>query len=469
MDTICEIARSTSSKKIALFTHIGTKNLGDEATLTSLIQNIRQRDPEADLRAFVLYPADTRQRHGIPAFPLRSGMPAAPSVIAEGPGPQPDTGKEGAAAGLVARAKASLRRVPGLLWAWKAAGRCGSGFVGLFRETTFVLRSVPKLAGCDFLIVAGSGQLLDYLGGPWAFPYTCLKWTVLARLRRAQVIFLCVGASPFTSSLGKRFFRWALALASYRSFRDDTSRKLMESIGARGEMHVFPDMVWGLRLAESTPASRQSPLRTVGINPIPYGDPRLWTESDPAAYDRYVRNTAAFALWLLQNGYAVAFFPTQLRMDPPAIRDILQAMREGSPEELGDRVRVCPVQTLDDLVEQLTTVDVVVAARFHGVLISYLLNKPALAVCYHKKTEDLMRDVGQAEYALDIRCCDLPELTRRFIALEARSEEVKQEIGWMVAERRRALAGQFDRLFGPAEVPGGTEEPACAVGAGVAS
>ena len=53
----------------------------------------------------------------------------------------------------------------------------------------------------------------------------------MARARGAKIAFVSVGAGPISSSLSKLLFRWSLSLASYRSFRDEGSRKLIESLG----------------------------------------------------------------------------------------------------------------------------------------------------------------------------------------------------------------------------------------------
>ena len=92
------------------------------------------------------------------------------------------------------------------------------------------------------------------------------------------------------------------------------------------------------------------------------------------------------------------------------------------------RVTDRPIQTIEDLVEEISSTDVVVAARFHGVLISYLLNKPVLGISYHTKTEELMTGMGQAAYVLDISRCDLDSLIRLFTSLESSAADVKQEI-----------------------------------------
>src|SRR5215475_1124500 len=58
-------------RRIGIFGHVGTGNLGDEAILEAAIQGVRGRCPQAELCGFSINPDDTRSRHGIPAFPIR--------------------------------------------------------------------------------------------------------------------------------------------------------------------------------------------------------------------------------------------------------------------------------------------------------------------------------------------------------------------------------------------------------------
>jgi len=72
--------------------------------------------------------------------------------------------------------------------------------------------------------------------------------------------------------------------------------------------------------------------------------------------------------------------------------------------------------------------EMIVASRFHGVVIPFVLNKPVLAVAYHQKTFDLMAQMGQSEYVLDIRVFDEEQLQERFIMLESRRGTVKKKL-----------------------------------------
>jgi hypothetical protein len=87
-------------------------------------------------------------------------------------------------------------------------------------EAIFLLHGYRFLKGVDVLAIAGSGQMNDEWGGAWSYPYTLLKWAVLARLAAAKCIAVSVGAGPIDAPLSKAFYRLFLDACSYRSVRD---------------------------------------------------------------------------------------------------------------------------------------------------------------------------------------------------------------------------------------------------------
>ena len=292
----------------------------------------------------------------------------------------------------------------------------------------------------------GSNQLFDYVGGAWAFPYTLFKWSLMAKVSGIKLGFLSVGAGPIDSALSRYFIKSSLSFAEYRSYRDKSSKELIEKIGVSKENHVFPDLAYSLQIDKQAvipsvhlPESRS----VVGINPLPFFDPRYWAESSKEAYESYIEVQASFASWLIQNGYAVRLLPTQLRADPPVIKDIKEIMMRDGVLKVDDGSIDPPVHTFDDLVAQISKTDLMVAARFHGIIISFLMGKPVVGISYYKKTYDLMESMGQSEYVLDIRSLTLQSLIDRFVFLESNSKVVKDIIESRVSECRQALQIQY--------------------------
>jgi polysaccharide pyruvyl transferase WcaK-like protein len=425
---------------IGVLAHAGTRNLGDEALVAAVLQGIRRCAPDAEIRAFTGDPDDTRARHGVAAFPIRNRRFPAPEAA-----PARRDGRARAAE-LFARTKAALKAVRPLHRALVVARRGLVAVRNVAAEPVFLLRSYCRLRGVRLVLVAGSQQLNDAYGGPWGFPYTLWKWSVLAKLAGAKVAFLSVGAGPIRARLSRLFVRWALALASYRSHRDTLSAELMRSLGVRGAGHVVPDLAYGLPVERGAAAARPVSSRwVVGINPVPFCDGRYWPDPDPRAYARYVATLAGFADWLAERGHRILFFPTQLRADPPVIADIREAMRAGGRS--GCVLALPAITSLGDVMAAIARTDIVVANRYHGILLALLLEQPVLGLAYHGKSVELMRGMGQGQYVLEAGRCTADALIERFTALTARADAVRAAIRERVGGLREAVLAQYDRVF----------------------
>ncbi len=414
---------------IGILGHIGNGNLGDEAIFASVIENIRERIPEVALYGFTIRPEDTEARHAIPAFPIRRLPSRSAAAASRTPAP--------------AMNRAPAERRLGWLRDLLRPVRRAAGYVPLaFGEAVFLARSWRSLPPLDLLIVAGSQQLNDYVGGPWAFPYTLFKWAALARLRGARVAVVSVGAGPIDTWLGRRFIRGVLSMADCRSYRDERSLRLIE-----GEMRVpgihalAPDLVFGLH-APRLPAPAHGARPVVAINPLPLFHGGYWHEGDESVYRGYVDTLARFAEWLVARGYQIHFFPTQLRVDPGVIRDVREAMPSGAREHAPE-IRVA---SMEDLWNVLAGARFAVATRYHGILFSLLAGKAVLALAYHGKSRDLMSMAGQARFALDAEASNFDALCERFAALETERGAVEAEIAASVPALSALVAGQFDAL-----------------------
>ncbi len=435
-------------KKIGIFGHVGTQNLGDETIIAAVIQNIRLRYPDAEIRAFTFNPLDTTQRHGITAFPIRriNGVPRPEGKsVQEGSPASPPNGSSSRRQSI----KEGIKKIPVVYPALKSVQKGLHAIWGPFKEVGFLGQCYKNLKGMDLLIVAGSGQLTDHSGGPWAYPYTIFKWSLLARARGTKLAFVSIGTSWINSSVSEFFLKSALSRADYRSCRDESSGQQVEELGVAGENIVVPDLAYSLKMpgiAAPPISPRSSPI--VGINPIPFFHEKFWHEGDKKTYDAYVSTQASFASWLIRKGYKVLFFPTQLRADPPAIQDIIQTLERTDPGTSGRLIVDPPILSSEDLISAMSRMDIIVAARYHGVLISHLLHKPVLAVSYHQKTTDLMARMGQSQCTLEIDACTLEALKNHFLFLESQTKVIEAELERRVPLCRTVLDAQYERVFG---------------------
>ncbi len=405
--------------KIGLLGPYGFGNLGDAAIQQAVIENIHKHCPGAEIHGFSLNPDDTRRRHGIPCFPFSIDR----------------TGEN--FDGLIGKVPTKLRL--------HVACRL---VVALCKEILLVARSIRYLRGFDLLIVSGGGQLDDYWGGAAHHPLTLLRWALVAKAVGARVLFMSVGAGPIDSNLSKRFIKLALSLARYRSYRDEASKKLIVAIGFRSDDPVYPDLAFSLRsLGTSVPTCQISSRPLIGIGPMTYFDPRIWPERDQSVYAAYLSKLAQFSVWLIRRGYPIALFPGELVHDRLVIDDLRDILsRELNATELSN-ITDKPIVTVDQLMDQLLLADIVIASRFHGVLLALLVGKPVLALSYHSKIDLLMEDTGQSEYCLPIHSFDIEMLKQLFCKLEANAPTIGEQLKSRVGEYRSTLEEQYVRVF----------------------
>ena len=442
------MTRQAGAPAIAVLGHYGNSNLGDEAIIHAVVAEIRRRWPTAPLYAVSNTPIDTAWRHRVPAVSIHTGALEQPPADSHGFTPEqkspwrPETARKVPPGGLW--------RVPAMRAARRLAGRILRGSAWTLSEVAHcwhVFRFVRRL---DLLLIAGSNQMTDYFGGPSEFPYLNFRWSVLARLAGCRIAWVSVGAGPLDARLSRCFLKASLRLAAYVSTRDGNSQTFLRGIGITRPVRVFPDLAHGLShpsgLATARPRTGDR-RRIVGINPMPIYDGTYWPEDAPVRYTGYIKEMAAFATALRSEGYSIFFFGTHPR-DISVAHDIQICMKREHGEPSQETVPLKTSATIEELLDVLASADLIVATRFHGVLLSLLVNRPVFAICYYRKTRDLMLDFGQGdEFAVALEKFRAGDAITRIRLLEARAHELTATMTQKKAECRAALAQQYDLVF----------------------
>lgn len=420
--------------KIGLLDHMGYGNLGDAATQDVVIESIRKRVPNAQIVGFSLIPDDTTKRHGIPCYPILRWHPTLAN-----PENQAGNGKS-----IRSKLKSALKNSP-FVYTW------AKPLLEFAREAQFWVRSYRAVRSLDLLIISGGGQLGELWRGPWSHPYTIFQFSLLTKLARKKLYFLNVGAGPLKHPLSRFFVRWAVRFADYRSFRDDDSQELVRSLGVKEDMHVYPDSVYAREVADylrTLPHTTSMPI--VGLNPIGYCDPRIWPRKDDSVYQDYLEKLARFSAWLLEHGYILRVFTTEISVDRFALEDLENRLRARlhSPDMLRDVFRPAS-ENVRDVLREISECDFIVTSKYHGIIFSHLLRKPVISLSYHKKMDVAMRAVGQSRFNADVERFDFDWLITSFRALVAESRNIKLETAAAVEANAAALSQQFDSLFLP--------------------
>jgi polysaccharide pyruvyl transferase WcaK-like protein len=417
--------------RIAVLHHLGAGNLGDEAALQSVIQNILKRQPDAEVTALTMNPGDTTARYGIPALPIRS------HTWGKGYGSRADDSEQAAKSRFGAwlgSTRNPLVRIPR----------------ALLREVMFLASVFVTVRRFDQLVISGGGQLTGR-SGPWGFPFGIFIWISMARLAGVKRVILNIGAGPLNSRLVKLFSIASLKAANYVSFRDARSQGLVRKEGFKGDGSVVADSAYLIDIPQPAPSSVKREKPVVGIAPMPYPfcDPQEIPSGHQQIYEDYIGKFAAFAASVVKSSFSIELFCNDVGVDPRAIEDLRKVLRDHYQIELPPYQ---PDHNLAQLLARTAALDYVVTCRFHGVVFAHLLNKPMLGVAHHPKVSTAMASIGLADYCFDIATFDASQLSDAFASLVSRSDEIKQQLETSLAVYRAQLTSQFDELFPPAQV-----------------
>ena len=312
--------------KIGVFGHYGNQNLGDEAIIEAVIKNLREGIDNCEIVGLSINPFDTRDRYQVDAFPIRyrqdffthgrNYTPPAPfeknsKKIDEQVHTVPEN----------KNLKQTLKSIPVLGFALKAAAHLVDLSKALKDELDFLRHAKAYLKDIDLLLITGSNQFLDNFGGAWGFPYTLLKWTLLAKANHTKVAYISVGAGPLVLPLSFKMLNIALKKADYVSYRDQGSKSLVES-KISIDAPVYPDIAHSLGIQAGKRIKTPEDMLTVAINPMPVYDSRYWYVPNEAKFQAYVSKVTKLSITALQQGYKLDLFSTQTK-DENVVDDIM--------------------------------------------------------------------------------------------------------------------------------------------------
>jgi polysaccharide pyruvyl transferase WcaK-like protein len=403
--------------RVAVLGTFGNGNLGDESVFLAFQQWFRRVYPQGKLSTISPNPDYFQRVHDAPGLPLRrKGVQA------------PDSSRRRS---LLVKPLRRLAKLPG-------ASRRTLSFFGEMRAFA---------RGQDALVILGGGQIHDYWEGPFGHPWNLYAWARAFRKAGKPILVPSIGACPLLHGLSAYLVRTALTSARYVGFRDLDTEKIARGFGYRGKAALVPDLAFSLR---SEPAPTADSRGWVGLSPMVYAHPRLWPEGSAVLYEEMLDKLAAFGRHLLDRGYRLRLFVSQIRNDPSALADLLVRLDGDGELRREGRIQLPDVRDVPTLLGALKSVDAVVAQRFHVVVLSLLLQKPVISVGYQPKNHRVLEDFGLRDLALDIHAFRCEDLERAFAAVRAHiadPEGFRAAVGAKLEEFRRRLEAQFSEIF----------------------
>jgi polysaccharide pyruvyl transferase WcaK-like protein len=404
--------RERKHKKIAFFGHFALTNFGNESTLQAALHNLRRYQPEAHVICITTGPEITARTHKIDAISVsesfvKSWRPRNPLLTL-------------------------LRRA----------------FVGLPSEVYRWIKCVRTLKHIDMMIIPGTGLLTDAYGLAGWGPYNLTKWSLIAKICRCKLLFISVGAGPINGVLGRCFVRSVLSLADFRSYRDNSTKQYLKSMGFRADDdRIYPDLVFSL---PEPPIARhgigKDGRTEVGIGVMVDSGRYGTSQGNSNVHSRYLETLTIFGKYLLTEGNDVRLLIGDLS-DVPTRHEFRNLLRERLSPGDNERIIDEPVFSPDEVLSQIDATDLVVATRFHNVLLALLCGKPVIAISFHHKCDSLMSAMGLSTYCLNINDLDDDTLIEKFRDLKANAPKLKPLIREKVMEFRDSLDEQYRLIF----------------------
>lgn len=368
------MTRSGRPGRVGFYGNLCSGNLGNDASLDSVVCYLRAQHPDLRYDFFCMGSEAAAKRYAAPATPMLWNRPERP-----GHG-------------------SLVLKMIGML-------------VDPFRLLAWVRRQ-------DVVIVPGMGVLESTIPmRPWGFPSMLCTLAVVCRLTGRKLILPCVGADV----IGRRFTRALLVraarLASYRSYRDQISRRAMSAMGVDVTAdEVYCDLAFALPAPEAAAASPG----TVGVGVMNYWGSNDERPDGARLHRVYLDEITRFVRGLVDDGRRVRLFVGDCA-DLAIVDEILRRLGPRSAPS----VQAVRTDTLSDLMSEMGAVDAIVASRYHNVLAALKMSKPTFSLSYAAKNDALMDAMGLAGCHGPASGVDADSLRLGFDRVSSRSAELR--------------------------------------------
>jgi polysaccharide pyruvyl transferase WcaK-like protein len=387
--------------RIGLFGLLGSGNIGNDASMESMVGYLRAAHPDATIDAMCSGPERVRRLYRIEAVPL-----------------------SWASHNEQQSRSAIVRKVLGKI-------------IDSVRIALWVRRH-------DAVIVPGMGVLETTLPlRAFGAPYAMFLVSASGKLFGTKIAFVSVGANVVSQRLTRWLYKSAARLAYYRSYRDTASRDAIRPHSSGASDLVYPDLAFGIPV----PLDTLGDPRIVGVGVMDFHGTNDERDQAEEIYRWYLAGITSFILWLVDKGREVRLFVGDTKgCDGAVIREIIAHLRLHRPGLEPTRVIAASAESFADLAREMAPTGIVVATRFHNVICALRLGRPTICIGYAAKHTDLMADMGLSAFCQRAQTLDVALLIQQFAELEDRAEQVREMITRRDASHARQLAEQFALL-----------------------
>jgi polysaccharide pyruvyl transferase WcaK-like protein len=402
-------------QQIALLGNFGSGNLGNEGSLFSMLKHIQQYRSSDYLKCICTNPDIVMKEHHINAVALNI------------------------------QNESKIRNVKGIrMYLWKILKRLRIPII--IADWYWSFRCLKNI---DAMIIPGTGILDDFCVSPMGIPYDLFRWCVVAKIYKIKTLFISVGAGPIHHPVSRWLMKSATKTACYRSYRDNYSKEFMENIGLLTKNdEIAPDLVFSIK--PRNPVSISANLRNkkiVGVGIMNYLGFGKRTDDANEIYSAYINKVSEFIVELCKKGYFVRLLIGDVSSDNLAIIDILNRIDKLDKNSANNIVKSDPIQSISDLIKEISSSDIVVATRFHNLVYALILRKPVVSFGYAPKNDELLKDIELEEYVQQVEKVNISKLIYQVDQAYKNMNFIEQKIDSKLDDYNRCLNKQFEKIY----------------------
>ncbi|MFC8733040.1 polysaccharide pyruvyl transferase family protein [Luteimicrobium sp. NPDC057192] len=295
----------------------------------------------------------------------------------------------------------------------------------------------------DVLVVPGTGVFETQWAVPGAIPFVLCVLGLWSFVLRRPLLALSVGADDAGSPLARRLSTAALRLSTLVTVRDDASAAAVAD-RTGSTPRVVPDLVLG----DPRSALVAAQPGVVGLGLLAYDGAAGYRNPDAVTRDAYVARARELVVRLVDLGKQVVLLRGS-DSDGTFVEllDLEELVARG-------KVRVSDASTLPDVEAEVAAMEVLVASRYHNLLVAARTGTPMVALGYGRsKQREILRLADLEDYAWPITDFD-PERVVAQVKELADRPRLRERIASRADRASAAVRAQDDWLRRSVEAGG---------------
>ena len=247
------------------------------------------------------------------------------------------------------------------------------------------------------LVFIGGGQLIKN-----NIALFCERLFLIGKLANNQNLpftLIGVGVDRKMSRLTWNLASDALRTCQFIIARDELSRqRIRENVKNAADCHVLPDLVFALKIPPFISTTEPRSV-SIGINIMQIKTMLIDTDNRPNAnYATIITSYCELIKHANRDGLVVNFFTSGSTEDLIEAKNIKKAILE----QIGVEVPVFHPGGLDDLLNFLSQVKDVIAARMHAGILAYIAGCNPVCLNWDDKVRGVWTAIGQEQRVIEI-------------------------------------------------------------------